>query len=410
MNCVRFSPDGSKFVSVSSDKTAQLFDGKTGEKVGDLDAGHTGSIYSVAWSPDGKKIITAGGDKTCKIWDAETKSCISTHKIGDGKAAAYMQLACTWPTENEIVSVNLNGDINFLDESNTENPSRIFHGHNIKIYCIAHDPKQNVIYSAGAEGYLIAWEIGVGPKVRITNGHTNAIVAMKLAGNKLVLASNDETIRFVNTETNQYEGDALKVAGTPCDIAVSKSNPDLVLIATHKNIHVLDGDQIRFVKDVSFSPTSISISPDEKEVIVGGDDKKIHVFSFDGQSLNETAEIVGHRGRITKVRYSPDGSLIAAGDTNREIIVWDSEARTQKHSGLVYHTTFVTDLDWSENSKYLVSGSVDRSVIVWDLDNKTRQIAQGAHQQGVEAVAFVGENTVISAGNDFFLREWAFTF
>jgi WD40 repeat protein len=36
VNCARFSPDGSKFITVSSDKKGLLFDGETGEKCGEL--------------------------------------------------------------------------------------------------------------------------------------------------------------------------------------------------------------------------------------------------------------------------------------------------------------------------------------------------------------------------------------
>lgn len=58
VNCIRFSPDGSKFISVSSDKKGILFDGKTGEKIGELSSedSHKGSIYAVSWSPDGKQV------------------------------------------------------------------------------------------------------------------------------------------------------------------------------------------------------------------------------------------------------------------------------------------------------------------------------------------------------------------
>lgn len=59
VNCVRFSPDGSRFITVSSDKKGNIYDGKTAEKIGELSAedGHTGSIYAVSWSRDGKQVI-----------------------------------------------------------------------------------------------------------------------------------------------------------------------------------------------------------------------------------------------------------------------------------------------------------------------------------------------------------------
>lgn len=58
VNCIRFSPDGSKLISVSSDRKGLIYDGKSGEKIGELSSedGHHGSIYAVSWSPDGKKV------------------------------------------------------------------------------------------------------------------------------------------------------------------------------------------------------------------------------------------------------------------------------------------------------------------------------------------------------------------
>lgn len=58
MNCIRFSPDGTKFISVSSDKKGLLYDAKTADKIGELSSedGHTGSIYAVSWSPDSKQV------------------------------------------------------------------------------------------------------------------------------------------------------------------------------------------------------------------------------------------------------------------------------------------------------------------------------------------------------------------
>lgn len=60
VNCVRYSPDGSKFITVSSDKKGIIYDGKTCEKLGELSSedGHKGSIYAVSWSPDGKEVLS----------------------------------------------------------------------------------------------------------------------------------------------------------------------------------------------------------------------------------------------------------------------------------------------------------------------------------------------------------------
>ena len=74
-----FSPDGSRIVSGSWDKTIKIWDVNTGNCLKTLE-GHSDYVWSVAFSPDGTKIISGSGDKTIKIWDANTGACIKTLK------------------------------------------------------------------------------------------------------------------------------------------------------------------------------------------------------------------------------------------------------------------------------------------------------------------------------------------
>lgn len=65
--CVSFSPSTSHLVSGSSDGTAVLWDGSTGEKLGSF-KGHQLTVRSVCWSPDGKFIATGSNDQRAVIW------------------------------------------------------------------------------------------------------------------------------------------------------------------------------------------------------------------------------------------------------------------------------------------------------------------------------------------------------
>ena len=66
-----FSPDGSRIVTASSDKTARVWDAATGKEIAVL-RGHEDEVTSAAFSPDGSRIVTASWDKTARIWDAAT--------------------------------------------------------------------------------------------------------------------------------------------------------------------------------------------------------------------------------------------------------------------------------------------------------------------------------------------------
>ena len=72
-----FSPDGTRVVTASYDRTAKIWNTETGECIRTLE-GHTTFVMSAEFSPDGTQIVTASDDKTAKMWDTETGECIRT--------------------------------------------------------------------------------------------------------------------------------------------------------------------------------------------------------------------------------------------------------------------------------------------------------------------------------------------
>jgi WD40 repeat protein len=78
---VAFSPDGTRIVSGSSDKTMRIWDAQTGLQTTVLE-GHSGPVYSVAFSPDGTRIVSGSLDETVRIWDAQTglHRCVRSYR------------------------------------------------------------------------------------------------------------------------------------------------------------------------------------------------------------------------------------------------------------------------------------------------------------------------------------------
>src|SRR5262249_9813131 len=65
-----FSPDGSRIVTASWDKTARIWDAASGKEI--AMRGHDNLVNSAAFSRDGSRIVTASEDNTARIWDAAT--------------------------------------------------------------------------------------------------------------------------------------------------------------------------------------------------------------------------------------------------------------------------------------------------------------------------------------------------
>jgi WD40 repeat protein len=406
VNCVRFTPDGNLWASAGQDKKVFLFEGKDGEKVGELSAegAHGGGIYACSWSADGKRLLTASGDKTCKIWDAETRGLISTFSLG--KDVEDQQVGCLWQGDY-LVSLSLRGDLIYLDP-NTGAPSQILRGHNKSINSIAYDKSTSTIYSAGVEGVVTSWDQSTAAN-RAFSGkpHGNHVVAVNVQRDSLITTSLDETVRTTPISSLQY-GDSNKIGGLPQATAAG-SLTDVLVVSTRETVEVLRGGKVVHKQDLPSS--SVAISPDETTVVVGGKDNNLHVFELDGDTLKKVKAVSGHRGVINSIAFSADGSLVGSGDQNREVIAWDAKSWERKTSGWVYHNARVNSVAWSPDNRHLASGSLDSGIIVWDVQSPaTRITIKNSHFGGTNSLVWLDESTICSAGQDGIMRTWTVTY
>eukprot|EP00475_Leptophrys_vorax_P037298 TRINITY_DN64097_c0_g1_i1.p1 TRINITY_DN64097_c0_g1~~TRINITY_DN64097_c0_g1_i1.p1 ORF type:complete len:618 (+),score=23.04 TRINITY_DN64097_c0_g1_i1:143-1996(+) len=422
VNCVRFSPDGSKLLTVSSDRKALLFDGKTGAKTGALSAddGHGGSVYAAAWSPDGKQVVTVSADKSAKVWrvaeDGSTGDVEAT--VTFGTAVDHMQVGCAWVGAH-LVTVALNGDIHLLSPADLAAPPRTLVGHSKLITAAAVFTPPGAaadawqLVTGSYDGSVVRWSEEAGPLGRLESSDGKAlagVAAMAVAGEKLLMAGLDDTVRFLNLPDLTANPDLPPVAigSHPKDICIAASDPDLAIVAAAGGVVLLRGTQLLSTLSVPSPAGAAALSPDGKEAAVGGEDGILRLYAVNGDTLEETAKLEKHRGPITAIRYSPDGSMIASGDQNREAVVWDAVTREVKMKNLVYHTARVSCLAWSPDSQHVATGSLDMSVIVYDVSKPPadRITFKGANVGGVSAVVFADNKVLVSTGHDACVRMW----
>jgi WD40 repeat protein len=69
---IAWSPNGSRLVSGSFDRSLILWDVKTNKQVHTFMTAHNKGVISVAWSPDGRRLVSGCDDGMVIVWDAHT--------------------------------------------------------------------------------------------------------------------------------------------------------------------------------------------------------------------------------------------------------------------------------------------------------------------------------------------------
>ena len=413
VNCVRYAPNGSKAVSVGTDKKIQLYDGTTGEPTVDIVNAHDGGIYSVAFSPDSQHFLTASADKTVKLWNAESLALEQTFTFSSDPQIGDAQVSVLW-TATHLVSVSLNGNINILDRNNPSTP-RVINAHQVAITALHVDVAKKVAYTGSFDGVVISRNLAApGEAVRVTGtdkrnipggAHGGKVVAIATHGDEILSVGWDDTLRSASAATNAYGADTA-LTGQPSDLTQA-SGTDLVLTVTNAEIALYRGLNKVSSLSVSYGPTCGALFG-ETELAVGGGDNKTHIYSIGaGFSLSETTTIPT-RSAISSLAYSPVGDCLAIGDVGRQVEVYERGTWTPRiKDKWVFHTSKVTTLAWSPSGNVLASGSLDENIFLWNnaKPNSKIQLAY-AHMGGVTGLGWLSEESLISSGNDHTLVTW----
>jgi len=152
------------------------------------------------------------------------------------------------------------------------------------------------------------------------------------------------------------------------------------------------------------SVLSVAFSPDGKLLATGDVDGLIRLWQVaDGQQL---LTLKGHTGWVWTVTFSPNGNTLASGSNDSSVRLWDV-AEGYCMGALHGHTSGVWSVSFSPDGQTLVSSSQDSSIRLWDvLQDNCLRVLDG-HTGGVWAVTFSPDgNTLASGSNDSSVRLW----
>ena len=287
---ISFSPDGSLIATAGDFANFHTWDGKTGEAVAAF-GGHTMTLNQVAFV-DNQRIVSVSKDQSCRVWQVNP-AWVLERTIGqydDPTIITHRATAVDFNRDSTELIVasgvpSRSGELHVFKIDDGSRKVYLPRAHDDVIYAARFSPDGTRIASGGADRFLRTFDVSSSAELRRFEGHTNYVlgVSWKSDGETIATSSADNTIKLWEAET---------------------------------------GDQRRTInQQLTKHVTAVQFIGDTDNVVSSSGDKRVRIHNGNNGGVSRSFPEVNTW--LHCVAATPDSTVIAAGDANGTITLWN---------------------------------------------------------------------------------------
>ena len=197
-----FSPDGSHVATVVSlDPIAYVFDPRAPQTVVKLPSGsaegHSAYVTDAGFNPDGSLVVTASSDKTARIWNART----GTPRMAPLQHLGYVTSAAFTPDGARIVTGSADQIVRIWSASGSDRPIEL-RGHTAAVSSVSFpalgatrgsDPAlSTLVLTTSQDGSARVWDMTSGSAVMVLPGRAGPVAAAISPDGRTIVTGREE--------------------------------------------------------------------------------------------------------------------------------------------------------------------------------------------------------------------------
>lgn len=142
---------------------------------------------------------------------------------------------------------------------------------------------------------------------------------------------------------------------------------------------------------------AVAYSPDGQLLAAGDSTGEIHLWRADGSQKVQTLR--GHHHWVCAIAFHPNSTLLASASVSHRIKVWDVTTGQCLHT-LIGHTDWALAIAFSPDGSLLASSGADRHIRLWQPTTGQCVHQLAGHQDWVGALAFHPQGNILASGSD----------
>ena len=360
-----FNPSGTLLATVTLEG-ATLWDTATWKPVGPPLQSSQGFEEGVDFSPDGRTLAIAGAEGRVELWDASRRNKLRELKdpaagTSDDPALAVVR----YSPDGKVIAAGAK-EANHVTLWDAESGRVIGGPITTKppgsggAQSLSFSPDSKQIASPGAPGTVGIWEVATGRRVgaALEVGSENVEAVIFADGGRTLIASDDSgSVHMVDVGTGRPLGPPLSVGSEPV--------------------------------------ASLDLSPGGRLLAAGSFEGSVFVFDVE-TGMPYGSPLVADTSPVNGVAFSADGRTLASSHL-RSAVVWDLSGEQAMGRPLGRPSELTTDVSFSPDGTLLAAGQFDGRTIVYETRTRRKALRIDGDST-VTAVAFHPDGNLLAVG------------